>query len=318
MHIFITGIAGFIGFHLAKALKARGDHVSGCDNFNNYYDPELKRARAKNLLSMNIDVQEADILDTPFLEKALQGKTHLAHLAAQAGVRYSLTHPEAYGRNNLDGFISVLEALRHHPQVKCVYASSSSVYGLNKKIPFKETDPTDQPANLYGATKKSNELLAHSYHHLFGLSLTGLRFFTVYGPWGRPDMAYFSFTRAILEETPIPLYNKGNMQRDFTYIDDIVEGTLAAIDLGAPFELFNLGNNKPEEIRTLIALLEQKLGKKARLELLAEMPGEIPITYADITKSQQHLNFQPKTNLNDGLNYFVDWYNKTFITTCSI
>jgi UDP-glucuronate 4-epimerase len=308
--IFITGIAGFIGYHLALALKKRGDFVIGCDNFNDYYDPALKRARATNLEQAKIPVHALDICETEEIEKLLLENqiTHFVHLAAQAGVRHSIKNPEPYVSTNLKGFVAILELLRKYPKVKLVYASSSSVYGMNKKIPFSEEDPTEMPANLYGATKKSNELLAHSYHHLFGLSVTGLRFFTVYGPWGRPDMAYFSFTKALLQGEPIKLYNLGKMERDFTYIDDIVQGTLAAIDLGAACEIFNLGGNQPYSIQTLISLLEQQTQKKAKLELLPLQLGEVPTTYADITKAQRLLGFQPKTSLSMGLSHFVDWY----------
>ncbi len=312
--IFITGIAGFIGFHLAIFLKKRGDLVTGCDNFNNYYDPELKRARAKQLNSLGISVFENDICDGPSMEKALSGQefTHFVHLAAQAGVRYSLKHPEAYVHSNLDGFVQVIEQVRKHPKMKFIFASSSSVYGLNKKIPFSETDPTDQPANLYGATKKSNELIAHAYHHLYGMSVTGLRFFTVYGPWGRPDMATFSFTRAILNGEPIQVYNHGKMQRDFTYIDDIVKGTAAALDLGSACEIFNLGNNHPEELLTLISLIEKKTNKRAKIEMLPLQPGEVLSTYADISKSQKMLGFKPQTSLEEGMSHFIDWYLKYY------
>ena len=231
--IFVTGIAGFIGFHLALALKKRGDAVYGCDNFNTYYDPELKKERARRLELCGIPVIDCDIVDRKPLENALEKNeiTHLVHLAAQAGVRYSLHHPESYVHSNLNGFVHILELLRLFPSIKLTYASSSSVYGLNAKTPFSETDPVDRPASFYGATKRSNELIAHSYHHLHGLSCTALRFFTVYGPWGRPDMAYYAFTKAILREEPIAVFGEGKLLRDFTYIDDIVQGTLAAIDL---------------------------------------------------------------------------------------
>ncbi len=314
--IFITGIAGFIGFHLAQSLQKRGDVVVGCDNFNAYYDPALKRERARLLSEKNIPVIECDISDQAALETLVQEHetTHLVHLAAQAGVRYSITHPEKYQETNSNGFFHILEVLRHHPHIKCTFASSSSVYGLNKKIPFAESDPTDQPANFYGATKKSNELMAYSYHHLYGIAITGLRFFTVYGPWGRPDMAYFSFAKAIEEGKPIRLFNQGNMQRDFTYIDDIVSGIVSAIDLEASFEIFNLGNNKPEELKKMVYLIEKFLGKKAQVELLPMQPGEIQITYADICKAQEQLSFSPKTSLEDGLEQFLHWYSSMFVS----
>ena len=314
MRIFITGIAGFIGSHVAHALRRRGDFVMGCDDFNPYYDPSLKRARAALLEKQGISVVEADIRQSALLEEQIVqfGATHVLHLAAQAGVRHSLTHPECYVASNLDGFVQVIEIIRRHPHIPFIYASSSSVYGLNRKIPFSETDPTDAPSNLYGATKKSNELIAHAYHHLFGIKTTGLRYFTVYGPWGRPDMAYFSFTRAILEGKPIQIFNEGKMQRDFTYIDDIAAGTLAAIDLAAPCEVFNLGNHRPEEVLHLIALLEKHLGKTALKNLLPMQPGEVPTTYADITKSQKLLGFSPKVSLEEGIQKFLAWYGEYY------
>ncbi len=310
MRIFITGIAGFIGYHLALALHKRGDVVSGCDNFNEYYDPDLKKTRAHNLKEKGIEVFKVDICDSAVLEKHLVDLriTHLVNLAAQAGVRYSMSHPESYVHSNLNGFVSVMEVIKRHPKIKVVYASSSSVYGLNQKVPFSESDPTDQPANLYAATKKADELIAHTYHHLYGLSVTGLRYFTVYGPWGRPDMAYFSFTKAIVEGNPIHIYNQGNMERDFTYIDDVVKGTIAAIDLEAACEVFNLGNCHPESILKLVDLIEKYTRKKAVRELLPMQPGEIPITYADITKSNHQLNFWPTTSLEEGMEKFVSWY----------
>ncbi|MBS0649416.1 MAG: GDP-mannose 4,6-dehydratase [Verrucomicrobia bacterium] len=314
MRIFITGIAGFIGFHAAQALRQRGNAVMGCDNFNDYYDPNLKRKRAALLKQQGVEVVEMDIRSSSQLEKWIVDYkiTHFLHLAAQAGVRHSIQHPESYVDNNLDGFVQVLEVIRRHPQIPFIYASSSSVYGLNKKIPFAETDPTDAPSNLYGATKKSNELIAHAYHHMFGLSATGLRFFTVYGPWGRPDMAYFSFTDAILKGKPIQIYNEGQMKRDFTYIDDIVAGILAAIDLSAPCEIFNLGNNQPEDVLHLVHLLEKYTGKTAIKKLLPVQPGEVPVTYADIAKSQKYLGFSPQISLEQGLQKFLAWYSNYF------
>src|SRR3569832_1022701 len=299
MNIFITGIAGFIGFHLAEFLKQRGDCVVGCDNFNSYYSPQLKRQRAARLLHQGITVIEADIQNLDQLEKIVQQHqiTHVVHLAAQAGVRYSKVNPQAYLDTNLNGFLQILELVRRHPKIPLIYASSSSVYGLNQKIPFSEDDTTDIPSNLYGATKKSNELMARSYHHLYGISVTGLRFFTVYGPWGRPDMAYYSFADAIMQGRQIQIYNQGQMKRDFTYIDDIIQGTVAALDRSFPCEIFNLGNNQPEEVLKLVQLLEKKLGKKADVVLLSDERGEVPTTYADITKSQTLLGFNPQTSL---------------------
>ena len=226
-------------------------------------------------------------------------------------MRYSLTHPQSYVHSNLDGFVQVLEALRSAPGVKLTYASSSSVYGLNTKIPFAETDPVDKPASFYGATKRSNELIAHAYHHTHGLSVTGLRFFTVYGPWGRPDMAYYSFTKAILEGKPITVFDKGELKRDFTYVDDIVEGVVKAVDLGAACELFNLGNNHPVSVLELVETLEKHLGKKAIVTFSEKPPGDVAVTYADISKSGKVLGFEPRTSLAEGLKAFTDWYTQT-------
>lgn len=310
--IFITGIAGFIGFHLALALKKRGDAVFGCDNFNAYYDPELKMQRAEILASQGISVTNCDIADRSSIENLLSTHsiTHFVHLAAQAGVRYSMTNPGSYVHSNLDGFTQILEALRRFPAIKLTYASSSSVYGLNTKTPFSETDPVEKPASFYGATKRSNELIAHAYHHTHGLSCTGLRFFTAYGPWGRPDMAYFSFSKAILEEEPITIFGEGKLLRDFTYIDDIVQGTIAAIDLGAACEIFNLGNHCPVSVLELVSTLESLLGKKAQLNYAPVPPGDVPATFADITKSKNILGFEPKTSLQEGLQHFTQWYQE--------
>ncbi len=286
----------------------------GCDNFNSYYDSQLKRDRAAVLEKQGVKIFEMEICNTSLLEKlVLENKiTHFLHLAAQAGVRHSIRHPEDYVDSNLEGFVQVIEVIRRHPQIPFIYASSSSVYGLNKKIPFSETDSTDAPSSLYGATKKSNELIAHAYHHMYGISVTGLRFFTVYGPWGRPDMAYFSFTNSILKGEPLQIYNEGQMKRDFTYIDDIVEGTLAAIDLGASCEIFNLGNHKPEDVLYLVELLEKHLGKAAIKKLLPMQPGEVPITYADISKSHKQLGFSPTTSLDKGIQKFLSWHKNYY------
>lgn len=304
--IFITGAAGFIGFHTAKAARARGDFVIGLDNFNTYYDPNLKRDRVKVL---DIEVVEGDLQNRSLLLQILSEKriTHVIHLAAQAGVRHSMSHPDDYVASNLQGFVSLLEACRHFPHLKITYASSSSVYGLNTKIPFSEGDPTDKPANLYGATKKANEVMAHAYHHLYGLSLTGLRYFTVYGPWGRPDMAVWRFAEKIYLGEEIQIFNYGKMKRDFTYIDDIVDGTLAAVDLGASCELFNLGHNRPIPLLRFIDILEEAIGKKAIRTLLPMQPGEALETYADIEKSQRQLHFHPKVPLEEGIPLFTAW-----------
>ncbi len=310
--ILITGAAGFIGYHLALHLKARGDFVIGLDNFNSYYDFQLKRDREIQLQAEEIEILHADIRDRDLLQLALlrHGITHVVHLAAQAGIRHSLSEPDDYVASNLHGFVSVLEACRRFPTIKLIYASSSSVYGLNKKNPFSVDDKTDQPANLYGATKKANEAMAHAYHHLYGLPVTGLRYFTVYGPWGRPDMAYYRFTQHIANGQPIQVFNAGRMRRDFTYIDDIVRGTTAAIDLGAKCEIFNLGNNRPVELLDLISLIETHLKKKAIKEMLPMQPGEIEETCADIEKSAALLNFRPAVPLELGIPRFIEWYQK--------
>lgn len=309
--IFITGIGGFIGSHLAKVLLQRGDQVAGCDNFNDYYDPSLKKERVEGLPN----VFECDVQDQKQIETLItnHNTTHLVHLAAQAGVRYSITHPQTYVEANLHGLFSLLEVLKAHPQIKFTFASSSSVYGLNKKIPFSESDPTDLPANFYAATKKAGEAMAFSYHHLYGIATTALRYFTVYGPMGRPDMAYYKFAKAILEEKPIDLYNYGKMERDFTYIDDIVDGTIRALDYEAPFEIFNLGNNTPEPLLKMVELLEQYLGKKAILNLLPMQMGEIRTTFADIDKAKRLLGYEPKTSLEQGLQKFTNWFQSSNI-----
>jgi UDP-glucuronate 4-epimerase len=313
--IFITGIAGFVGYHLALFLKKRGEEVVGCDNFNDYYDPQLKEERKKNLLLKGIEVKAIDLLETANLEKSIFAfnTTHLVHLAAQAGVRYSLIAPQKYIDSNIQGFFNVLEIVRKRPEIVLTYASSSSVYGLNKKIPFEEEDPIGLPASLYGATKHSNELMAASYHHLYGIRATGLRFFTVYGPYGRPDMAYFSFTKAILEERPIDVYNFGDVFRDYTYIDDIIFGTAAAIDLEAPLEIFNLGNHRTESVLTLIATIEDFFNKKAVKNFLPMQAGDVYKTYADISKSAKILSFFPKTTLQEGMKKFLTWYASFYL-----
>lgn len=307
--ILVTGAAGFIGFHTALQLVKEGHKVIGLDNFNSYYDPKLKRARAEILLKVGVEVVEADLNERVKLEEIVREVTDVIHLAAQAGVRYAKTNPDAYIHSNINGFLSILETLRKFPHVKLLYASSSSVYGTNAKVPFSIEDRTDQPANLYAATKKANELMAYSYHTMFGLSCIGLRFFTVYGPWGRPDMAYFSFTNSILNDTPITLYSNGEMLRDFTYIDDVVAGILAALDHPASYALFNLGNNKPIPVLSLVSLLEKFLNKKAHLNLDPTSQGEVHTTYADIT---QALPFTPKTSLETGLSQFISWHHNYF------
>jgi UDP-glucuronate 4-epimerase len=313
--ILITGAAGFIGYHLSKYFNHRGDMILGLDNFNDYYLPKLKFDRAKDLAKNQIQVIEGDILDTQLLEKLITENhvTHLIHLAAQAGVRYSLINPAAYASANINGFLNILEICRKHPHLYLTYASSSSIYGTNTKIPFSVNDRTDQQASFYGVTKKANELMAQAYHHLYKIPVTGLRFFTVYGPWGRPDMAYFSFTKAILEGGPIDVYNYGKMSRDFTYIDDIVDGVAAAVDLESSNELFNLGNNHPESLSLLIELLEENLQKKAIQRLLPMQTGDVEATYADIEYSKEKLGFSPKTSLQTGIKNFIYWYQQYFL-----
>lgn len=314
--IFITGAAGFVGFHLALRLKERGDKVIGFDNFNDYYDPALKLARAKELEKAGIRVTEGDLSNESLLKRCVDEHetTHVVHLAAQAGVRYSIKNPHAYVKSNLEGFVNILEVCRHRSSIPLIYASSSSVYGLNEKTPFSEKDAVDHPVSLYGATKRCNEILAYSYHHLYGIPATALRFFTVYGPWGRPDMAYFSFTKAIIEGDPIEVFNEGKLKRDFTYIDDIVDGIIAAIDLGAPYEIFNLGNHRPVELMTFIETIEKAVGHKAKKIFKPMQAGDVLATYADITHSQKMLNFSPKTALEVGIPRFVEWY-KNYYTT---
>lgn len=312
--VFVTGAAGFIGYHTAMQLKQRGDHVIGFDNFNDYYSPKLKRDRAHELLKADIKVLEGDVQDFAALKEAIENHqtTHLLHLAAQAGVRYSLQNPSSYLKSNVDGFLNVLEVCREYPSIKLIYASSSSVYGLNKKLPYSIEDRTDKQASLYGVTKKTNELMAQTYHHLFDIAAIGLRFFTVYGPWGRPDMAYFSFTKAILENKPIEVFNYGHMHRDFTYIDDIVDGILGAVDCNLNYGLFNLGHHRPEELAHMIAVLERELGIKANKILIPMQLGDVLSTFADIRESSEQLGFSPKVSLEEGLSYFVRWYKQYF------
>lgn len=316
--ILVTGAAGFIGYHLALKLCQCGDAVFGLDNFNEYYSVQLKLDRSGLLQKKGISIVNGDICQPELLKALIEEHqiTHIVHLAAQAGVRYSLLNPQAYIKANLEGFVNILELCKAFPSIKLVYASSSSVYGLNRKTPFSETDLTDQQASLYGATKKANELFASTYHHLYNISAIGLRFFTVYGPWGRPDMAYYSFTKAIMEGRPIELYNNGKMLRDFTYIDDIVEGIRAAMDKGKGCEVYNLGNHKPVELFHFVEVLESAIGKKAEKKYLPMQPGDVPATYADIEKSAAALNFSPKISLEEGLPKFVEWYKKYTNASC--
>lgn len=321
MAILLTGAAGFIGFHVAQALLARGDEVIGLDNLNDYYDPALKRARLEQLRGRNgFRFFEVDIAE-PEAVKAAVGTAdvrRIIHLAAQAGVRYSLVNPFAYIRANMMGHTVMLELARHLPNCEhLVYASSSSVYGGNTKLPFAVEDRVDSPVSLYAATKKADELISHAYAHLFGFPQTGLRFFTVYGPWGRPDMALYIFTKAIFEGKPIQVFNHGDMQRDFTYIDDIVDGVIRTLDnppppneAGRPYRLYNIGNNKPEPLLRMIEILEQTIGRKAEKQLLPMQDGDVKATYADISAISRDLGFAPTTPIEVGIPRFVEWYRR--------
>lgn len=311
MRIYITGIAGFIGYHVAKSLNLQGFKVRGLDNFNSYYDPNLKRKRAENLKNVGVEVDEIDLCDPKLQETILSFQpTHLLHLAAQPGIRYSMENPLAYVKANLEGFTHILEFVRHNPKISLTYASTSSVYGLNSNLPYSVHERTDHQASFYGVTKRCNELMAANYVHLYGIRAVGLRFFTVYGPWGRPDMALFKFTKAILKGQPIDLYNNGLMERDFTYIDDIVDGTIAALNYKGTSPLFNLGNHKPVSLLKFVEILENGIGKKANCRLLPLQPGEVLATYADIDESIKELNFSPKTSLEEGIPKFLDWYRE--------
>ena len=313
MKILVTGSAGFIGSYVAHALLDDGHEVVGLDNFNDYYPVALKEARHAKLEARGgYAGLRGDLADFKFLVSSFKSHApdRVCHLAAQAGVRYSIENPFAYEQSNLAGHLNILECCRHVEIQRLVYASSSSVYGGNKKIPFSEDDPVDNPVSLYAATKKANELMAHSYTHLYGFQSIGLRFFTVYGPWGRPDMAYWLFTDAMLKNQPIKVFNHGDMKRDFTYIDDIVRGVKAALfsDGLDPYEIFNLGNNQPELLMDMIQYLGDALGVEPQMEMLPMQPGDVPITFADIGKAQAKLGYQPTTSLKDGLARFVEWF----------
>ncbi len=311
MKVLVTGAAGFIGFAVARELLMRGDRVVGVDNLNDYYDVGLKEARLRRLRDLEgFSFVKADVGDPAGVDEAFSRGPFdvVCHLAAQAGVRYSLKNPVAYGRSNLMGFLHVLEACRHRGTGNLVYASSSSVYGANEKVPFAEEDRVDRPVSLYAATKVANELMAHTYHHLYGLPVTGLRFFTVYGPWGRPDMALYTFTRKILAGEPIDVYNHGNMERDFTYIDDITEGVVAAIDRPLGCEVINLGNHRAVRLERFIRVLEEALGVEAQKNYLPMQPGDVPRTYADVTRARELLGWAPTTPIEEGIPRFVAWY----------
>ena len=311
MNILLTGGAGFIGFHLAKALLDKGDEVVIVDNFNDYYDPKLKHARIKALgRSENLKVIRADISKIKELEPIfIQNKfDKVVNLAAQAGVRYSLEDPIRYEIWNNLGFLNILELMKKHQVKDLVFASSSSVYGGNTKIPFSEKDNVDSPVSLYAATKKTNELYAHVYSHLYNFNCTGLRFFTVYGPWGRPDMALFKFAKLIKEGKSIDVYNNGKMERDFTYIDDIIAGVLKAIDKPFKYEIFNLGNNKPVLLSRFIEVIEKEMGMQAKKNPMPMQPGDVKKTYANIDKAKKMLKYNPKTSIEEGVKHFVEWF----------
>ncbi|NSW92003.1 MAG: NAD-dependent epimerase [Firmicutes bacterium] len=326
---FITGAAGFIGFHLSKRLLDEGCRVIGLDNLNDYYDVNLKKARLDIIKEYNkfkfiyADLKDKEVLESIFIENKIN---IVVNLAAQAGVRHSINNPDVYIQSNIVGFLNILEMCRYHKVEHLIYASSSSVYGMNTKMPFSVHHNVDHPISLYAATKKSNELMAHTYSYLFGLPTTGLRFFTVYGPWGRPDMALFLFTEAIMNDKPIKVFNFGNMKRDFTYIDDVVEGVIRLLnnppklnpnwdeekaDPGtstAPYKVYNIGNNKPVDLINFIEILEERIGKKAKKEFLPMQDGDVPITYADVDDLIWDVGFRPETSINVGIEKFLNWY----------
>lgn len=334
-HILVTGSAGFIGYHLSERLLNEGNHVTGLDNINDYYSVSLKRDRVSELRkisdSENFDFIEGDLSDRVLISKLFNKNTFdvVINLGAQPGVRYSLENPQAYIDSNIQGFMNILEGCRHSNPKHLIYASSSSVYGMNEKMPFKTSDRVDHPVSLYAATKKSNELMAHTYSHLYGVPSTGLRFFTVYGPWGRPDMAYFLFTKAILENKPIKVFNHGEMARDFTYIDDIVESIIRLLDKPpssnpewdrsnpspassyAPYQLFNIGHNSPVKLMDFIAEIEKNLGKVAEKNMMPIQPGDVPKTWADVEDLYNYIDYKPKVGIEEGVKKFIDWY-KTY------
>ena len=333
MRVLVTGAAGFIGFHLANRLLGRGDAVVGLDNLNDYYDVKLKEARLDRLRARKgFDFVRADLADEAAIEKTFAaGKFDaIVNLAAQAGVRYSLENPRAYVDANVKGFLNILEGARRNGTGHLVYASTSSIYGLNTALPLREGQNTDHPVSLYAATKKANEAMAHSYSHLFGIPTTGLRFFTVYGPWGRPDMALFKFTKGILAGEAIPVFNEGKMVRDFTYVDDIVEGVVRTVDnppapnpkwnaadpnpatSAAPWRLFNIGNGQPVELMRYIRAIEAATGKKARLDLLPMQAGDVLATHADTSALESVTGFRPATPVEEGVKRFVDWYREYY------
>lgn len=331
--VIVTGAAGFIGFHTCNALLDRGDTVVGLDNMNDYYEVSLKESRLERLVDRKgFHFERGDVADLPFLEAQFTNHRprRVVHLAAQAGVRYSLQNPHAYVSSNLVGFMNILECCRHHQIEHLVYASSSSVYGANTLMPFSVHHNVDHPVSLYAATKKANELMAHTYSHLYGLPTTGLRFFTVYGPWGRPDMALFLFTRAILDGRPIDVYNEGRMRRDFTFIDDIVQGIVRTLDRipqgdstwtgdhpdpgtsKAPYRVYNIGNNQPVELMEFVSAIESALGMVAEKRLMPLQPGDVPATWADVDDLMRDTGFRPSTPIREGIRRFVDWYREYY------
>ena len=331
--ILVTGAAGFIGYHVSKRLLERGDRVIGLDNLNAYYDPMLKEARLARLRSIEgFSFVHADVADTDAIQQLFNDEKpqRVVHLAAQAGVRYSVTNPYAYVDSNLLGFQNILEGCRHNQIEHLVFASTSSVYGAHTHQPFSEHEAVNHPVSLYAATKIANEMMAHSYAHLYRLPCTGLRFFTVYGPWGRPDMALFKFTRGILASEPIPVYNEGKMVRDFTYIDDIVEGVVRILDIppvanpkwnsdepdpatsSARYRIYNIGNNRPVQLLDFISALEKSLGRKAKLDLLPMQMGDVPSTMADVSDLERATGFRPKTTIEEGIEAFVKWYREYY------
>ncbi|MBE3605897.1 NAD-dependent epimerase [Campylobacter sp. RM13119] len=348
MKILVTGTAGFIGFHLANALAKRGDEVVGYDNINDYYDVNLKLARLKNAgfdvseieerklitskTNANLKFVKADLADKEVLENLFKEYKFdcVVNLAAQAGVRYSLINPQAYIDSNITGFLNILECCRHNKTANLVYASSSSVYGLNENMPFSTHEAVNHPISLYAATKKSNEMMAHTYSHLFGVPTTGLRFFTVYGPWGRPDMALFLFTEAALKGKSIDVFNHGKMKRDFTYVDDIVKGIIKCVDnparpnpkwnaknpdpatSSAPFKVYNIGNNSPVELMDYIKAVEIRIGREIEKNFMPLQAGDVPATFADVSDLVEDFNYKPNTSVNDGVARFVEWYSEFY------
>lgn len=331
--ILVTGAVGFIGFHLSSYLCNQGYEVVGIDNMNDYYEVTLKQGRLDLLLEIDgfrfikMDLTETNLINDLFNKEQFD---YVIHLAAQAGVRYSIENPNAYIESNIVGFMNILEACRHNPVKHLLYASSSSVYGGNKKIPFSTEDSVDHPVSLYAATKKSNELMAHAYSHLYHIPTTGLRFFTVYGPWGRPDMAYFLFTKAIVNKEPIKVFNQGKMERDFTYVDDIVEGISKLLEKppvensqwtdqegkmsesSAPYKIYNIGNNQPVKLDHFIRVIEDTLGVEAEKQYMDMQPGDVPKTYADVNDLEEAIGFKPQTSIEEGIKSFIDWYKEFY------